>query len=392
MTFSHAKRIAAAAGVAALAPLAAQANDGLMFSGYSATTLGMAGAGAANPTDSQIGAVNPAGFAFTGNRVDITGTLLSVDINSTVLGAPYGDEPLLPAVLPSVSYQYNDKWAFGLSSYGVGVLVDYGEPIPPAPGVTDTGATLMQLVVAPSVSYKLNEDHAIGASLLLAGQYFDLTGLQAYGVADPGDTGSFGAGFSLGYMGRLSDTVRLSASYFSQIHLGDLEGYEGHLADETDVDLPARAILGIAVDATPRLTLLADYHWINWKDVTPLGNGFPGSFVLGAADGPGTGWNEQNILKLGAEYTLNDKWTVRGGVSKSNRLWETDDNALNYFTPVTPDTHVAIGATYKPREGREWSFAFNRAIARKQTGTGASTGTDLDTRIDTYAVTYGWTF
>ncbi|MHC0052460.1 OmpP1/FadL family transporter [Actibacterium sp. D379-3] len=392
MKFTHAKALALTTALITLSPLSAMANDGLMFSGYSATTLGMAGAGAANPTDSQIGAVNPAGFAFTGNRVDITGALLSVDINSTVLGAPYNDDPLLPAVLPSVSYQYNDKWAFGLSTYGVGVLVDYGEPIPPAPGVTDTGATLMQLVLAPSAAYRLNENHAVGFSLLLAGQYFDLTGLQAYGVGDPGDTGSFGAGFSIGYMGQLTDTVRVSASYFSQIHMGDLEGYEGHLADETDIDLPARAILGLAFDASPRLTLLADYHWINWADVKPLGNSFPGSFILGAPDGPGTGWKEQHILKLGAQYQLNDQWAVRGGVSKSSRLWETDDNALNYFTPVTPDTHVAIGATYKPREDREWSFAFNRAIARKQTGTGLSTGTDLDTRIDTYAVTYGWTF
>ncbi|SFK24108.1 OmpP1/FadL family transporter [Celeribacter neptunius] len=392
MTKLNAYRAFGVLGLTLATPMAALANDGLMFSGYSAKTLGMSGAGAAHPTDSQIGALNPAGFAFTGNRVDLTGVALSVDINSTVLGGDYSDDPIIAAPLPSVSYQFNDQWAFGLSTYGVGVMVDYGEPIPPAPGVTDTGATLMQLVLAPSVAYKLNEDHAIGASLLLAGQYFELSGLQAYGAPDEGDTGSFGVGFSIGYMGNLNEDFRVSASYFSQIHMGDLEGYENHLADETDVDLPARAILGLAYDVTPQLTLLADYNWIDWKSVTPLGNEFPGSFVLGAPDGPGAGWKEQHIVKIGAEYALNDHWTLRGGVSRSSLLWEKENNALNYLTPVTPRTHVALGASYKASENREWSFAWNRALSREQRGDGISTGTDLETRIDTFAVSYGWTF
>ncbi len=389
---SPANRLLAILGPAVMAALPAHANDGLMFSGYSAVTLGMAGAGSASPSDSQIGAVNPAGFAFLEDRVDITGAVLAVDINSTVLGLPYSDDPLVPAVLPSFSMGLNERLTFGISTYGVGVMLDYGQPIPPAPGVTNASATLFQAVVAPSLSYRINENHAVGASILLAGQYFDLTGLQAYGVTDPGEATSFGVGFSLGYMGEIMPGVRVAASYFSQINMGHLDGYEGHLANQTDVDLPERVIVGLAVDATPNLTLMADYHWINWADIPAVGNHFPGSFVLGAPDGPGTGWGEQGIVKLGVEYRHSDEWTFRAGFSQSNQLWESADNALNYFTPVTPETHIAIGATYRVSDNREWSFAFNRAIGRGQVGTGLSTGTNLDTQIDTFAVTYGWTF
>lgn len=384
--------ISMAVTMAVMMPACAGATDGLMFSGYSATTLGMAGAGSAGAVDAQTGATNPAGFAFTGNRLDITGALLAVDIDTTIGGTQYGDNPLLPVVLPSFSYQYDDRWSFGLSSYGVGVTVDYGEPIPAVPGVTDASATLLQFVLAPSVAYKLNEDHAVGASLLLAGQYFDMTGLQAFGVADPGYATSYGAGVSVGYMGRLSDTVRVSAAYFSRIEMGQLDGYEGHLASETDLDMPARIVLGVAVDVTSDLTMFLDYNWIDWSSVRPLANPFPGNFVLGSADGPGGGWGSQHVVKIGAEYKLSDQWTIRGGASASNEVWDSKDNALNYYTPATPRYHLAAGATYRSGNNTEWTVAWNRAIAQEQDGEGMSTGTDLKTQIDTFALTFGWTF
>lgn len=384
--------ICLAIGVAAMLPAQAQATDGLMFSGYSATTLGTAGAGSANAADSQTGATNPAGFAFTGNRIDITGALLAVDINTTIGGVSYRDNPLLPVALPSFSYQFDDRWSFGLSSYGVGVTVDYGRPIPAIPGVSDASATLLQFVLAPSVAYKLNEDHSIGASLLLAGQYFDMTGLQAFGSPDPGYATSYGVGVSIGYMGHLTDTVRVSAAYFSRIEMGDLDGYEVHMADRTDLDMPARITLGAAVDLTPELTMLFDYNWIDWSGVRPLANPFPGNFVLGSLDGPGGGWRSQHIFKIGAEYKVSERWTVRGGASISNEVWESKNNALNYYTPATPRYHLAVGATYKAENNTEWTVAWNRAIARKQEGSGLSAGTDLDTQIDTLAVTFGWAF
>ena len=48
------------------------------------------------------------------------------------------------------------------------------------------GVDLSQLIVAPTVAYKLNNQHALGFSLLLGYQRFKITGAQACGDSETG--------------------------------------------------------------------------------------------------------------------------------------------------------------------------------------------------------------
>lgn len=47
------------------------ATNGYLAHGYGIKSKGMAGTGVALPQDTLIGATNPAGIAFVGNRVDL---------------------------------------------------------------------------------------------------------------------------------------------------------------------------------------------------------------------------------------------------------------------------------------------------------------------------------
>lgn len=383
--------LAWATGLVFAIPVSALANNGLQFPSYSTQALGAGGAGAAFPTDSQAATVNPAGMSELGTRFDINLLVLSAKIESTVGGiGGYEANPLSPAPLPSFSRVLNDKVTIGVSTYGFGIGVDYGKPVLGA--TTNTEALLTQFVIAPTIAYKINDRHSVGFSLLLAGQQLELRGFEGFGLANPGSATSFGVGFSIGWLGKINDRLSLGASYFSHIEMGHLDGYEGHLADQSDVDIPQSVVLGMAFKATPDLTVTADYLWINWSDMTALGNPYPGDGVLGSPDGPGAGWKDQNVLRAGLTYDVNDKWTVRAGGSYSSELFDSDQNALNFISPVTMRAHVSLGATYNMTERGSFSFAWNRALQRSQDGTGLSTGTDLSAHIDTFGFAYGLTF
>ena len=141
------------------------------------------------------GATNPASMVFAGSRLD-----LGLDAFS-----PRRSAERTGAGVPSLdgSVESGRNW-FGIPSFGynrmlrsdlsVGVTV-YGNggmdtsypqgnfncgagPANMLCGSGELGVDLMQLVVAPTVSFKLAPHHAIGASLLLGYQRFKAEGLQ----------------------------------------------------------------------------------------------------------------------------------------------------------------------------------------------------------------------
>ena len=103
--------------------------------------------------------------------------------------------------------------SLGVSVYGNGGMnTNYpqgdfncgGGPANMLCGSGTLGVDLMQLVVAPTVAYKLNAQHSVGVSLLLGYQRFKAYGLQAFDNAPgfPPFTGAPGSVTNNGYDSR----------------------------------------------------------------------------------------------------------------------------------------------------------------------------------------------
>lgn len=71
-----------------LTPLAAQATNGYFAHGYGVRSKSMGGVGAAFSQDATAVAVNPAGMAFVGDRLDLEMELFSPHREYTVSGTP----------------------------------------------------------------------------------------------------------------------------------------------------------------------------------------------------------------------------------------------------------------------------------------------------------------
>ena len=55
---------------------------------------------------------------------------------------------------------------------------------------------------------------------------------------------------------------------------------------------------------------------INYSDVPAVSNPSANQAPLGADNGPGFGWNDVSVVKLGAVHAYDDRLTLRAGASR----------------------------------------------------------------------------
>lgn len=371
----------------------ALASNGTMPHGYGIKAQGMAGASIALPQDAIAAANNPAAMAFAGNRLDAGLTWLKADRGATI-GSSY-----LPAnekedyLIPDFGYSrvLDERLSAGVSVIGNGVGTRYARPIGP-PTNSNAGSDLMQVVMSPTLSYKPAADHAFGVSLNVAFQRLKIEGVEHTGLANQGFDHSLGYGFALGWAGKLGDHVTLGASYVSKTHMGKLDKYRTLLAGGGEFDIPARFGVGVAITVLPALTVAVDALRVNWRDVKSLGNSLTAPGPFGASNGPGFGWQNQNVFRLGASYAASETLTLRGGYSRGTQIIAAEETALNYLAPVTPQKHLSAGMTWRLDRNLELSMAYTRARDASVVGSGPSAGVSPRHSQHWLGASAGWMF
>ena len=383
---------------AALVALPALATNGYFPHGYGLKANGMAGASTAMAQDSMGGATNPASMVFAGSRMDLGATVFSPRRDATRSGAAI---PTLNGTVESDSNYFlvpefgynrlvNPRLSAGVTVYGNGGMnTDYpggGFDCGRGPanilcGSGRLGVDLVQLIVAPTVAYKLNEHNSVGLSLLLGYQRFRVDGLQAFAgapgfsqapgnVSNVGHEGSSGAGVRIGYYGQLTDRVSVGVAYAPKMHMRKLSNYNGLFAGNGGFDIPANYSAGIAFTPVRDWTVALDYQRINYSGVPSVGNASFPTAPLGSANGPGFGWRDVDVVKLGAAWQMNPQWTLRAGVNHGRNPIRSPDVTFNILAPGVMTTHYTAGFTYALAKDSELTTAF--MIAPRQSVTGPS--------------------
>ncbi len=405
-----------------MAPALGHATNGYFSHGYGIKAKGMAGVGIALPQDAMAAATNPAGMAFVGNRMDfgldvfMPAREAEISGNAAGLNGTYDGDGRNMFFVPDFGYNrmINPNLSVGVVVYGNGGMNTTYEKSPfSAWGVTGTtGVDLTQLFIAPTVAYKITPDHAIGVSLNLAHQRFSAYGLQPFTMmsADPtkvtnnGEDSSSGWGVRVGWTGRMSDTLTLGATYQTKTKMGKFKEYAGLFADGGDFDIPANYGVGIAFKATPKLTVAADVQQIDYSGVGSVGNSMSAlmsGIPLGGANGPGFGWRDMTVVKLGASYQYSDKLTLRGGFSTTRQPIPSSEVTFNILAPGVIENHLTLGATWQLGGGKELSFAYMHGFKKTVSGglppgmppAGFGGGTaDLRMSQNSLGVAFGWQF
>ena len=432
------KKIIAVMAVAGVTlPGVAMATNGMFADGYGMTAAGMGGAATAMSEDTFGGANNPASMVFVGDRLDLGASLFSPHRQATsgfagaVGGQANEDSDSNYFVVPEFGYNkmINANVSLGVSLYGNGGMnTNYAGGTVPA-GVCQTptgrsttsnnmlcgngnlGINLEQLILAPTVAFKINDRNSIGISPLLGYQRFMAQGLQGFegfssnpnNMTNNGYDDAYGTGVRVGYMGIISPQLTFGAAYSSKVTFGTMSKYAGLFAGQGSLDLPENYNVGLAYKATPALTIALDYQRINYAGVAAIGNSssnslnFTGTNQLGSNGGSGFGWQDINVWKLGGEYKYNDNWTLRAGWNHGDNPITPADVTFNIIAPGVITDHLTMGASYANANGGVLTVAYTHGFENSVTGpdkllqlNGMSGSDTIRMYQDIVGVAYAW--
>ncbi len=386
------KMTAIGACVCAVATVASEAwAASFQLTEQSVVTLGRAYSGA-GITGDDVSApfYNPAAMVFlpgTQIQLGVTGVTMNqvVKIDST---GQKNDGQNKAEFLPNfyITHQINPNWWVGLGiAMPFGLSTSYGQK---SHGNWDYGnrgteAELMDIDINPCFAWKPNDFFSFGGGISL--QYakaklgLDLiSGSNYYGHGEEtGDSWSWG--WNVGFVLRPTETTRFSLSYRSAVK----HKATGHfkISDAQSITIPVSATEYRSVplqngrydskvtiktpdtvyasglwEATDKLTLTGTVRWAKWKNchawtLEQSGMTFPTSYVAGEIP-IRHHYRNTWLFALGADYKINDQWTVRGGVAYEEDA--VDDQTYRVATiPDGDRLFLSLGASYN--FNKNWS-------------------------------------
>lgn len=402
------------------------ATDGYFSHGYGMKAKGRGGASIAVADDAFGGANNPATMAFAGDRLDLGIDAFSPRRESTRSGLGPGLDGTSTSGrnwfgIPEFGYNHrmSDQLALGVTVYGNGGMnTDYpGGGFNCGQGAANMlcgagrlGVDLSQLIVAPTLAYAFAPNQSIGIAPLFAYQRFAANGLQAFAgtpglssapdkVTNNGHDSSTGGGVRIGYYAQVNDALSVGATYASKISMSRFSDYAGLFAGGGKFDIPSNYGVGLSWKASPALRLAADYERINYSDVASVSNPSLVPAQLGAGNGPGFGWKDINVWKLGLEWASSDAWTWRAGYNRSDDPIRPADVTFNILAPGVVTDHLTLGFTHTFASGGELTMAYMHAFDHSQSGAsilpvfmgGAPAGTErISMHEDSVGIQYEW--
>lgn len=369
---------------------------GFFITEQSATYEGAAFAGAAARADDPSTLFfNPAGMALLpGIQVQVDGTYIdpqaTITLGRASTAAVLGGTPIsgttgqgaaLDAVVPDLYITAalgQSPWHVGFSvTSPFGLTTKY-----PSDSIARYYAlttTLRTQDYAASLSYQVAPTLALGASAIVESAQASLSsainmgsigllhglGPLAAGLPDGVSTlsgNSVAFGYQLGALWQPDPATHVGLSYrspffhtfrgnvtFQNIPAFFAGAFQG---SPTSLNLPEPDIISLGVThEIGKWTLLAGLDWTHWGRFHSLYAAWPGGSTTTSEH-----WHDTWTASIGADYRLNDQWTLRGGFA-----FDQTPVSSTYVTPRIPDGNrywLAVGATYKPTPRLSLSAAY----------------------------------
>ncbi|BCL37732.1 OmpP1/FadL family transporter [Nostoc sp. MS1] len=284
----------------------------------------------------------------------------------------------------------------------------------------------------PTIAAKLSDNFSVGAGLNI--QYAEATLSNAIDFGAIGGsrglplrpqqadgfvkvTGSdWSVGYNLGIMYEPSKSTRIGLSYRSPIRQ-DIRGnadftvpampaagyaYASRLTATgafTDtgakavVNLPDNLSLAVYHQVNPRLSVVGDVTWTNWSRFKELRVEYDNPSQPDTVQPEN--WQDTYRVGVGVNYALNDRLTLRTGVTFDPSPIKEEFNTARL--PGGDRTLVGIGATYKPSKsfnidvGYTHIFVDNSSIIQTNT-TGDTLRGEFDGSVDIIGIQANWQF
>ena len=391
-------KLAAAATLSAALSSAAVAG-GFMLTEQSVAGLGRAYAGAGIVGD-DLSAVwyNPAGMSLlSGTAVQMGAVVADLDLEVTTNeNATFGQHKAskengrkhgVPIPNMYLVHQIKDDMWFGLGiTVPFGMATEYDNNWAAA----DKGmnAEVKVFDINPNVAFKLTDTLSFGAGVSLQYVTAQFEQRQALNVDYPQagnvrvrlNADGWAWGGNLGFMWQPTETVRIGLAYRSQVnhkadgylktdltyagHTTSLKSNDGH----AEMSAPHVITLTGTWKATDALRLSGLARWTNWSsfDTLPISGSSMERLTRKKKIEAEYHWKDSWLFTVGADYDINDEFTVRGGVGYE--ISPVDDD--KYRSATIPDTDrlwLSMGATWHASKNLQGDFgiAYLKGIGNK---------------------------
>jgi long-chain fatty acid transport protein len=266
------------------------------------------------------------------------------------------------------------------------------------------GVDLEQAFLSIAFAKTLAPGLSVGVAPILARQAIKIEGLQNFAfpapfnassdpahVTNQGTDVSWGGGVRAGIEWAVAPQFRIGIAGNSRIYTHEFEKYRGLFAEHGDFDIPASVQAGVAFDATPNLTLLADYKRIWYSSIESIANPSTNAALLGTDNGPGFGWQDIDIVKVGAEWRNLGGITLRAGYSYNTSPLQSRDVLFNVLAPAVVQHHITGGFEYT--WSRDLSFEVAGAYVPEASLSGNDPfGRTIDLSMNQWEATLGFKY
>ncbi|MCP4407000.1 MAG: hypothetical protein GY807_04430 [Gammaproteobacteria bacterium] len=371
-------------------------SSGFALIDHSANGQGNAFAGAAAyAEDASTVWFNPAGMMkLDGSQIVTAGNIISPGFSFSngnsldAFGAPLSgpdDDGGTKALLASIFWvtAVDDRMKLGLGiTTPFGLATKYDDTWVGRYHAVETD--LKTININPSIAYQVNEQLSVGGGMNVMLVDVTLSSMIDFGalcVAQLGSTActaigntpqgtdgfanqtgdnfdDLGFGINLGLMYDIGMHTRLGVAWRSKTKIkvdGDAKftvpatasfiqdaGLFLNTGLKAEITLPQSFSFSIAHDLD-RLKLLADITWTDWSSFDELRIRYDNPLHPDSVTT--VNWNNSFRYSIGADYILNEKWTVRGGLAYD----ETPIPDAKHRTPRVPGnnrTWLSLGGTY----------------------------------------------
>ena len=344
----------------------ALATNGMLIEGYGPISQAMGGTSMAFDNGNGAMANNPATLALMpeGNRFDLALGFLMPSVKFKMPNKDYKSDSTL-FMMPAVGYvKRQGDWSFGVGMYSQGGMgTDYMDDLDMFSQV------IIGKLILP-VTYSVTDKLSFGATLEYVQMDMDLV-MGPFDFKNnsnfSGSSSGWGVTGKLGAVYKFNDYITIGGAYQHKGGVGDLTG---HGARVKGLDVPATASVGVAVNATDKLMLTADYKRIFWSQSMKTISISQNNIEVDMKQN----WKDQNVLALGVAYKVLPQLTLRAGANIANNPIE--ENVTPLFPAIIKNHYTAgVGYEFNETHSIDASFAYAPKVTRNNGSDFAGTST-----------------
>jgi hypothetical protein len=267
------------------------------------------------------------------------------------------------------------------------------------------GTSFDRQYFSPGIEHKFGDGGVLGVSAIIAHQRFSAAslGLTAARTRDenpwvsnlfaPQQESGYGTGVRLALHQEVVEGFAVDAGYQSRINMEEFDAYRGVYSQAADLDIPARARIGLAFQASERSWLNFAIERVMYSDISAFPSRYlPNRFLslLGDSTSPAFNWEDLTVYSVG--YTWSDGADQQWHVDLSTRTQPSPSSRLLSRALEGDLATNAVVVGYTRRTGLRSRLAFNAAYAPSEYVFGGSvlgvTTDKLDQQVEVEA---NWT-